>query len=264
MTQPSTAVIHFYRASVAHADVWRQRLDTTTNWAVVTNAGVLSFVLSSGATPHFVLLLLMLIDLFFLVMESRRYQIYDIWHSRLHLMHRYVFAEALSGEKRMSDETIQAKLTELARDLGHTVPRMSLVDAIGFRIRRNYFYIFMIAVGAWIMKLDLHPHPPASFLELVSRARVGPVGGSTIFAVLIVVTISALILAVRAPSERIIDWSEQPSPLRRMLPTRLFWRPPTTDEVETHPERFREERDRHGNRTGEEADDPVDDDEPPA
>ncbi|HRQ25076.1 MAG TPA: DUF2270 domain-containing protein, partial [Anaerolineales bacterium] len=31
----TTAMVHFFRAEVQRANVWRQRLDTTTNWAVV-------------------------------------------------------------------------------------------------------------------------------------------------------------------------------------------------------------------------------------
>ena len=32
----NTAMVHFFRAEVQRANVWRQRLDTTTNWAVVS------------------------------------------------------------------------------------------------------------------------------------------------------------------------------------------------------------------------------------
>ena len=31
----ANAMIHFYRAEVTRANVWRQRLDATTNWAVI-------------------------------------------------------------------------------------------------------------------------------------------------------------------------------------------------------------------------------------
>ena len=32
----TTAMVHLYRAEAARANTWRIRLDTTTNWAVVT------------------------------------------------------------------------------------------------------------------------------------------------------------------------------------------------------------------------------------
>jgi uncharacterized membrane protein len=235
MTQPSTAVIHFYRAATAHADVWRQRLDITTNWAVVTNAAILSFGLSAPSTPHFVLLLVLVIDLFFLLMESRRYQVYDLWHHRLRLMHQYIFAEALANEPKASDEEVRAKLGELADHLGHTVPRISLIDAIGFRIRRNYFYILLFTVGAWLLKLDIHPHRPASFAAFIARAEMGPLNGYVVFISVLVMMLIALILAIRAPSESMVNWLRRPSPLGRILRSRWLRRPATTDEIEGHP-----------------------------
>lgn len=236
MSEPSNAVVHFYRAAIAHADMWRQRLDTTTNWAVVTNAAILSFVLSSSTTPHFILLLLVVIDLFFLLMESRRYQIYDIWHNRIRLLHQYVFAEALSGERQWDEETIEEQMGKLADDLGHTLPRINLFDAMGFRIRRNYFYVLLFTLGAWFLKLDIHPNRPASTAAYIARAEVGPFGGTAVMTAAIVLLLFALLLALRAPSDRLIDWSHQPSPLRRAMAAKMFYRPPTADELEKNPE----------------------------
>ena len=38
-----TAVAHFYRAEMHRSLVWRSRLDTTTNWAVVATVAILTF-----------------------------------------------------------------------------------------------------------------------------------------------------------------------------------------------------------------------------
>jgi len=35
-------MVHFFRAEVQRANVWRQRLDTTTNWAVVTTGAAIA------------------------------------------------------------------------------------------------------------------------------------------------------------------------------------------------------------------------------
>ena len=37
-----TAMVHLFRAEIQRANVWRQRLDTTTNWAVVATGATLS------------------------------------------------------------------------------------------------------------------------------------------------------------------------------------------------------------------------------
>ena len=39
-------MVHFFRAEVHRANIWRQRLDTTTNWAVVTTGAAISFAFS--------------------------------------------------------------------------------------------------------------------------------------------------------------------------------------------------------------------------
>lgn len=43
----TTAMVHFFRAEVQRANVWRQRLDTTTNWAVVNAEDSEAFVIVS-------------------------------------------------------------------------------------------------------------------------------------------------------------------------------------------------------------------------
>ncbi|HEY6120634.1 MAG TPA: DUF2270 domain-containing protein, partial [Pyrinomonadaceae bacterium] len=49
----NTAMIHFYRGEIQRSNTWRNRLDTTTNWAVITAGATLSFVFSSPSNPHF-------------------------------------------------------------------------------------------------------------------------------------------------------------------------------------------------------------------
>jgi len=43
-----TAMVHFFRAEVQRANLWRQRLDTTTNWAVVATGATLSVACASN------------------------------------------------------------------------------------------------------------------------------------------------------------------------------------------------------------------------
>lgn len=93
----STVVVHFYRALVSHMDTWRQRMDATTNWAAATTAGMITFSFGDPATPHFVLLLAFAFNCTFLLMEARRYQIFDLWRRRFRLLNRYFVAPELGG-----------------------------------------------------------------------------------------------------------------------------------------------------------------------
>ena len=42
----NTAMVHFYRAEIQRATTWRNRLDTTTNWAILCASAAITFVLS--------------------------------------------------------------------------------------------------------------------------------------------------------------------------------------------------------------------------
>jgi len=73
----NTAMIHFYRGEVQRSNTWRNRLDTTTNWAVITAGATLSFVFSSPNNPHFVIPINSILVAIFLLMEARRYRYYE-------------------------------------------------------------------------------------------------------------------------------------------------------------------------------------------
>ena len=60
------------RATVGRADSWRQRMDTTTHWAIGATAGVVSFALGNPAAPHYVVHLASFLTAIFLLLEARR------------------------------------------------------------------------------------------------------------------------------------------------------------------------------------------------
>ncbi len=78
----NTAMIHFYRGEVQRSNTWRNRLDTTTNWAVLTAGATLSFVFSSPSNPHFVIPINSILVAIFLLMESHHDRYSEIWSSR--------------------------------------------------------------------------------------------------------------------------------------------------------------------------------------
>ncbi len=212
---------HFYRAVVSHADVWRQRMDATTNWAAATTAGMITFSFGAPAAPHVVLLLSLAFDVVFLVMESRRYQIYDLWRRRFRTLNQCLIVPVLLGRPEahpeLSQEAIQRGLANVADDLGRTIPHLELSEAIGYRIRRNYGYIFALVLLAWGLKLELHPTPATSMADLAERAAVGTLSGPYVLAAIAVFLFGSLVLAIRAPGEQMIHWSVVPSPFSRLL-----------------------------------------------
>lgn len=91
-------LVHFYRGVVGHADVWRQRMDATTNWAAAVTAGMVTFAFGDSRTPHIVLLLAIGFNVIFLLMESRRYQIHDLWRRRFRTLNQYLIAPVLAPD----------------------------------------------------------------------------------------------------------------------------------------------------------------------
>jgi hypothetical protein len=54
-------------------------------------------------------------------------------------------------------------------------------------------------------------------VELVPRAGIGPITGPLVMAGVAGVVVLALVLAIRAPSEQMMNWADVPSPLRRWV-----------------------------------------------
>lgn len=72
-----TAMVHLFRAEIQRANVWRQRLDTTTNWAVVSTGATLSIAFSQPDIHHGIIILNTLLVMWFLTIEARRYRYYQ-------------------------------------------------------------------------------------------------------------------------------------------------------------------------------------------
>lgn len=204
-------LIHFYRAVVAHMDVWRQRMDATTNWAAATSAGMITFTFGSVSAPHYVLLIALAFQLVFLLMESRRYQIFDLWRRRFRTLNRTFIVPSLQGAPLADDAALQG----LARDLGRTVPHLSLIHAVGYRVRRNYGYLFVITLVGWLLKLEMQPQPARSVAVLLERATIAFLPGWLVVGVAIAAMATVLWLALIATGSDILDWEEVAPPLHR-------------------------------------------------
>jgi uncharacterized membrane protein len=221
----SPVLVHFYRAVVSHADVWRQRMDATTNWAAATTAAMVTFSFGNPGSPPLVLLLAIVFDVIFLVMESRRYQVYDLWRRRFRVLNQYLIAPSLDPRAAADAGAIEENLARVAADLGRTVPHLSLVDAIGYRIRRNYAYLLAAVIIAWAAKLELHPVPAASLSELIARAAIGSLSGIVVLGLMASFVAACAVLTLRAPSEGMLNWTTIPSPAGRLWATSRRWMP---------------------------------------
>jgi uncharacterized membrane protein len=189
----NTAMIHFYRGEVQRSNTWRNRLDTTTNWAVLTAGATLSFVFSSPNNPHFVIPINSILVAIFLLMEARRYRYYEIWSSRVRVLETGYFAHLLTPETTPPDE---AWAEHLAADL--ITPHFTITEweAVGRRLRRNYLWIFALLALSWNLKVYLHPLPARNLDAFIDRAMVGFVPGWIVVVVGIVFNAAIAIFAI--------------------------------------------------------------------
>ncbi len=173
-----TAMVHLFRAEIQRANVWRQRLDTTTNWAVVATGATFSISFSQQNVHHSIILLNTLLVMWFLFIEARRYRYYELWSYRVRLMETDFFAAMLVPPFHPSPDWAE----NLAENLLTPSFPISMWEAFGRRLRRNYYWIFLILGVSWSAKVWLFPAAPADFAEFVSRGAVGPISGQIMIA----------------------------------------------------------------------------------
>lgn len=197
----TTAMVHLYRAEVTKANLWRSRLDTTTNWSVVTAGAALTFAFGAPENPHFVLLLVLVLMLAFLVIEARRYSYYVLWYHRVRLMETDFFATMITPPYRPPDDWGEA-LVQTLEEPSFLIP---IWRGIGIRYRRNYIWLVTLVIVSWVLKLSIHPSPISTVRDIVSRARIslwlpGPVvmlGVAALYLGLLALTTVTLIIRHR-------------------------------------------------------------------
>ncbi|TRW96944.1 DUF2270 domain-containing protein [Paracoccus sp. M683] len=165
---------HVYRGELYRSTIWRTRLDTTTNWAVVTLGIALSITFATPNASPLPLVLVGILIVFFLMLEARRYRYFNVWRARCRWLELNMIVPLLEdGDMRLN--TGWQKV--MAEDYRHPSYHVSMWVAVGRRIRRNYIWILLIQALAYIGKIIVHPTPIAHSGEFFERAAIGPVPG---------------------------------------------------------------------------------------
>jgi uncharacterized membrane protein len=180
-TEFITVVAHYHRAEIARMAGWRDRIDRTTNWAITVVAAMLSVSLSTPNAHHGVLLFAMVLVLLLLVIEARRYRFFDVYRNRVRRMERNYFAQIFAPEPDTTDDWIRGLGADLRKPLFLT----SHSQALSRRMRRNYCWLFLILLCAWLIKTTFirmqesaaEAHLVQSFDEWIRNAAIGPVPG---------------------------------------------------------------------------------------
>ena len=171
------ALAHLYRGEVYRSTVWRTRLDSTTNWAVVTTGIALSATYSNAEASPLPMVLVGLLVSVFLLFEARRYRYFNVWRARARLLETDFYAPMILGKGVRLD----TGWTELLAD-DYRRPRyhISFARAVGRRLRRTYAWIFAIQAISYYGKLAIHPIALNSMTQLWERAAIGPIPGGMV------------------------------------------------------------------------------------
>ena len=195
------ALAHLYRAEVYRSTIWRQRLDMTTNWAVVSTGIALSVSFATATASPLPIPLVGMLSIMFLFLEARRYRYFMVWKFRARLLEMAVMVPILLG-KGASIPTDRG--TALSDDYVRPRHRISLTRAMGQRLRRNYLWIFIIQYAAYIAKIWIHPIEAVTFDQMLERAHIGPVAGDLVLVAgtMLLVFFSILTLWTRRDEKR--------------------------------------------------------------
>jgi uncharacterized membrane protein len=147
-----TVLSHYYRGELARMTSWRDRIDQTSHWAIAAAGAMLSVSLASGSSHHGVMLFAMVLIYLMLHIEARRYRFFDVYRTRVRLIERNYYAEIFSPEKITgAPEDWKVELAETLRRPKFTI---SLNEALARRLKRNYIWMFLVILAAWVLKIS--------------------------------------------------------------------------------------------------------------
>ena len=197
------ALIHLYRAEVGRLTTYRVRLDTTTNWAITTSALVISFTFANPQIPHATIFILLFVNYFFLQLEARRFRAYEASRYRVHVLERFFFPHMLGAH------VPRRWVTHLIEVLNTPQLTVNYLGALGWRLRRNYLWIYAVLFLAWIGKLYVQGPPPIGIEDWVERAAFAFFPGPAV--AFVVVCMALYLVALAAGARRIYPFGDEQS-----------------------------------------------------
>ena len=152
-----TAMAHFYRGEMGRIMAWRARLDTTTTWAITSTTTIFTVAFSFREMPHIIFFFNLCIVTVMLWIEARRYRFYDAFRARVRMLEAHFLVPMVSQNTQMLHGDWRKLVCE---DLLLPAFKISKFEAVGRRLKRNYIFIYLIIMVAWITKIFMHSKTP--------------------------------------------------------------------------------------------------------
>ena len=163
-----SAIVHLYRGELYRANTWRLRIDQTTNWAVLTAAGVLTYSFGDGHHSPWSIIAGLAIVTMFLFIEARRFRFADVWRSRVRMIEDNFYGPILRRDPVSPSEQWG---TLVAADLFRPRFKTSAISALRTRLLRNYLPVYAVLSLAFVVKVGTLPTTARSWDEI--RQRLG-------------------------------------------------------------------------------------------
>lgn len=163
---------HFYRCELGRIMIWRQRLDTTTTWAITTTSSIFTVAFTLRDVPHLIFFFNLAIVAVMLWIDARRYRFYDAFRARVRMLESHFLVPMIMR----NDQMIEGDWRKLVSEgLLISAFKISRFEAIGRRFKRNYGFIIII-IAAWITKIYLHSvqkiDSPRAFYDALAIGQV--------------------------------------------------------------------------------------------
>ncbi|MBX3746958.1 MAG: DUF2270 domain-containing protein [Verrucomicrobiae bacterium] len=167
------AMSHFYRGELGRIMIWRQRLDVTTTWAITSTSTIFTVAFSLRDVPHIIFFFNLAIVTILMWIEARRYRFYDAFHARVRMLEAHFLVPMVTQRP----ETLEGDWRKLvAEDLLIPSFKIGPMEAVGWRLKQNYVFIYVLILAAWMVKVFMHsPHPidsPASFYDALAVGQI--------------------------------------------------------------------------------------------
>ena len=186
------AMSHFYRGELGRIMVWRQRLDITTTWAITSTTTIVTVAFSFRDIPHIIFFFNLVIVWMMLWIEARRYRFYDAFRGRVRMIESHFLVGMVSRNPALLGGDWQKLVCE---DLILPSFKISKLEAVGRRLKRNYVFIIAIILVAWMTKIFMHASPAIhSWSAFYNALAVGELPGWLVGGVLLVTIIATTAL----------------------------------------------------------------------
>ncbi len=158
----ATVMAHFYRGELGRMTAWRERFDRTTHWGIITTTGIVTFAWTHEETSHFFFLLANVMLYLLLTIEARRYRFYDAYRGRVRILESHFIFPVVTA----TPENPRSKWRrQLGGDLIMPSLKVSFFEALSRRLLRNYVWLFLITLVAWVTLILSNSSPDQGVLE---------------------------------------------------------------------------------------------------